>query len=163
MVMVDGIGLEDRRFTWLPDLVLPDTDGVMVVSFATASDMLTGQGKITPDYYSMAARDLLRTAFCAAVRPDVTMVVVHRQGQDLERARLALAVGLRLSAWSGRSRLVLCGAPLDEMDVAGGGRRVVAHEVLMWMGDLWEPRQVWEIQDEPCVTRREVLGLGGQL
>ncbi|CAJ60409.1 MULTISPECIES: hypothetical protein [Frankia] len=163
MSLIEGDGPDDSRYRWLPEVVLPDTDGLLVCA-EPVWDGQAGRPKMEADFWPVAAGVLLEAAFGAAGRPGVMAVVVHRGSRDLVASRLAMVVGLRLAVRSARRGLVLCGGPLNGLDATFQGRRPVAHEVLVWeSGDVWVPRRVWEVMApdryEQWVSRRQILGL----
>ncbi|EIV94716.1 hypothetical protein [Frankia sp. QA3] len=161
MSLIEGDGPDDNRYRWLPEVALPDADGLLVCQEPARE----GRLKMEADFWPMAAGLLVEAAFGAAVPPGVLAVVVHRRGADRTASRLAVLVGLRLAVHSGRRGLVV-GGSLDGLDATFGGRRPVAHEVLVWdSGDMWVPRRVWEVMApgryEQWISRRQILGLGG--
>lgn len=163
MTLIEGEGPGDRRYWWLPEMAIPDADGVLVWEQPCADE--SGRLGLGADFWPIAAADLVEAAVCSAMQPGVLMVTVHRREAGRLPTRLATVVGLRHAARSGRRGLVVNGSPLLDADVTARGRRLAVHDVLLWHGDLWESHRVWEAMTPDgygeWISRRRVLGLNG--
>ncbi|KQC35825.1 hypothetical protein UK82_23970, partial [Frankia sp. ACN1ag] len=86
MSLLEGDGPDDVRYRWLPEVELPDADGVLVCKEPTGGEV----PRVEAEFWPLSTGVLVEAAFYLAGEPGARTVIVHRRGADRVAPRLAV-------------------------------------------------------------------------
>ncbi|SNQ49333.1 conserved hypothetical protein [Frankia canadensis] len=133
------------RFRTLPQMDLPDRDGVIVAEQPTYVVTLD-LAEVVVDFIPVRQDALLRTALGLATVPGIGTLTIHRRDVPAESTILAYALAQRLRLLSRSMGLVMIGVEPDDPEATPEGGHVVRHGVELQTPDGSRvERGVWEI------------------